>query len=64
MNHSCDFCGKSKEDVEKLIVGNDVAICSECVDLCNSILTEEKVKDLSYKDELQSPTHRGKHRCE
>lgn len=25
---------------------------------------EEKVKDLSYKDELQAPTHRGKHRCD
>lgn len=43
--HSCDFCGKSKEDVEKLIVGGDAAICNECVTLCESILTDEKVKD-------------------
>jgi ATP-dependent Clp protease ATP-binding subunit ClpX len=45
--HSCSFCGKSKGDVEKLIVGGDVAICNECVDLCDSILTDEKVKGFS-----------------
>ena len=50
-NHACSFCGKSKEDVEKLIVGADVAICSECVDLCANILTDEKVKGFPEKDE-------------
>ena len=49
--HSCSFCGKSKEDVEKLIVGGDVAICNECVDLCESILSDEKVKDFPSTDE-------------
>ena len=44
-NHECNFCGKSKEDVEKLIVGGDnIAICNECVELCVDILTEDKVK--------------------
>jgi len=52
--HSCDFCGKSKEDVEKLIVGNNVGICNECVDLCSNILTEEKVKEFPSETELQS----------
>lgn len=42
INHSCDFCGKSKEDVEKLIVGENSSICNDCVDLCVSILTDEK----------------------
>jgi ATP-dependent Clp protease ATP-binding subunit ClpX len=42
--HSCDFCGKTKDEVEKLIVGNGVGICNECVDLCNNILVDEKVK--------------------
>jgi ATP-dependent Clp protease ATP-binding subunit ClpX len=42
--HSCNFCGKPKEDVEKLIVGNDVGICNECVDLCQRILVDEKIK--------------------
>lgn len=43
-NHNCDFCGKDKEEVEKLIVGSNGAICSECVNLCSKILTEEKGK--------------------
>jgi len=50
-NHACSFCNKSKEDVEKLIVGADVAICNECVDLCANILTDEKVKDFPEKDD-------------
>jgi ATP-dependent Clp protease ATP-binding subunit ClpX len=41
----CSFCGKQKENVEKLIVGGDeVAICNECVDLCVDILKDDKVK--------------------
>ena len=44
-NHSCDFCGKGKEDVEKLIVGEHAAICNDCVDLCVSILADEKIKN-------------------
>ena len=51
--HACDFCGKSKEDVEKLIVGGDAAICNECVTLCESILTDEKVKGFSGIDGKQ-----------
>ena len=43
-NHECDFCGKSKENVEKLIVGENSAICNDCVDLCVSILDDEKIK--------------------
>lgn len=40
---ACSFCGKDKNDVEKLIVGGDAAICSECVTLCDDILSEDKV---------------------
>jgi ATP-dependent Clp protease ATP-binding subunit ClpX len=43
--HACSFCGKQKEDVEKLIVGSDAGICNECIDLCANILNEEKVKN-------------------
>jgi ATP-dependent Clp protease ATP-binding subunit ClpX len=43
-HHSCDFCGKSKEGVEKLIVGEFSAICNDCVDLCIDILKDDKVK--------------------
>ena len=37
---NCSFCAKHKDDVRKLIVGNGVAICNECVDLCQSLLTD------------------------
>jgi len=52
-NHSCSFCGKSKQDVEKLIVGGDAAICNECVDLCDNILSEEKVSDFPNGENKQ-----------
>lgn len=34
----CSFCGKHKDNVKKLIVGNNVGICNECVDLCQELL--------------------------
>lgn len=43
-NHCCDFCGKSKEDVEKLIVGEHAAICNDCISLCVNILDDEHLK--------------------
>lgn len=39
--NECSFCGKHKDEVKKLIVGNDVAICNECVDLCGSLLQDD-----------------------
>lgn len=38
---NCSFCGKHKDNVVKLIVGADVAICNECVDLCQSLLSDD-----------------------
>ena len=55
MNHSCDFCGKSKEDVEKLIVGEHAAICNDCIDLCVSILVDEKVKNFPGDKKTLNP---------
>ncbi len=37
----CCLCGKTKEQVRKLIVGLHGAVCSDCIDLCNDILTNE-----------------------
>ena len=37
---TCSFCGKHKDSVAKLIVGENVAICNECVDLCQNLLVE------------------------
>jgi ATP-dependent Clp protease ATP-binding subunit ClpX len=52
----CSFCGKTQEQVKKLIAGPDVYICDECVELCNEILDEEflenkdKVEDAEIKE--------------
>ena len=40
-NLVCSFCGKSQEEVRKLIAGPTVYICDECIDLCNDIIAEE-----------------------
>ncbi|MFQ5667431.1 MAG: ATP-dependent Clp protease ATP-binding subunit ClpX [Candidatus Binatia bacterium] len=37
----CSFCGKSQDEVRKLIAGPTVYICDECIDLCNDIIAEE-----------------------
>jgi ATP-dependent Clp protease ATP-binding subunit ClpX len=37
----CSFCGKSQNDVRKLIAGPTVYICDECIELCNDIIAEE-----------------------
>lgn len=38
---TCSFCGKHKDAVAKLIVGDTVSICNECVDLCENLLKED-----------------------
>lgn len=54
----CSFCGKSQDQVKKLIAGPEVYICDECVELCNEILDEEffesKDKDGSETDAVVS----------
>jgi ATP-dependent Clp protease ATP-binding subunit ClpX len=41
--YNCSFCGKHKDAVTKLIVGENVAICNECVDLCQNLLIDNPV---------------------
>jgi len=50
----CSFCNKHKDQVAKLIVGHEVAICNECVDLCQNLLhdTKKSVKAKVSKDNL------------
>ena len=38
---TCSFCGKSQEQVRKLVAGPGVYICDECIELCNEIIEEE-----------------------
>ena len=51
-NYRCSFCGKSQEEVKKLIAGPSVYICDECIELCNEIMLEEwaqeKGEDLQH----------------
>jgi len=48
----CSFCGKSQEQVRKLVAGPGVYICDECIELCNEIIEEElgHEEDESLKD--------------
>jgi ATP-dependent Clp protease ATP-binding subunit ClpX len=41
----CSFCGNHKDSVTKLIVGEGVTICSDCIDLCNNLINEESDSD-------------------
>jgi ATP-dependent Clp protease ATP-binding subunit ClpX len=53
----CSFCGKSQEEVKKLIAGPSVYICDECIQLCNEIIDEEysREKEDEISDELLKP---------
>jgi len=48
----CSFCGKSQNQVKKLIAGPGVYVCNECVDLCNEIINEElkEQREVDFKD--------------
>ncbi|MGB0224149.1 MAG: ATP-dependent Clp protease ATP-binding subunit ClpX [Marinobacterium sp.] len=52
----CSFCGKSQDEVRKLIAGPSVFICDECVDLCNDIITEEMAEIEESHDDETLPT--------
>lgn len=47
-NLVCSFCGKSQDEVRKLIAGPTVYICDECIDLCNDIIAEECDQEDSF----------------
>lgn len=55
-NLICSFCGKTQDEVRKLVAGPGVYICDECVELCNDILTEELEEIGSLTQRLQIPT--------
>lgn len=50
VNH-CSFCGNHKDIVKKLIVGENVAICSDCIELCTTLIEDDVVVD-THKDIL------------
>ena len=54
---SCSFCGKSRDQVDKLIAGPDVYICNECIELSYNIIVAEKDQNLDFLpiEDLPSP---------
>lgn len=61
-NLRCSFCGKSRDEVRKLIAGPTVYICDECVNLCNDIIAEdweEAKEEISSK--LRKPAEIKQH---
>ena len=57
-NLVCSFCGKSQDEVRKLIAGPTVYICDECIDLCNDIIAEEcdQEENLSSTSAVPKPS--------
>ena len=53
----CSFCGKTQEEVKKIIAGPTVYICDECIDLCNEIMEEEYQNEHAeeFQHELLKP---------
>jgi len=51
----CSFCGKSQDEVKKLIAGPSVYICDECIQLCTEIIAEEYGQDKEEESELPKP---------
>ena len=50
----CSFCGKTQDEVRKLIAGPSVYICDECIDLCNEIIDEELTAPPTFDIEIQA----------
>ncbi len=53
---SCSFCGKSQNDVKKLIAGPGVYVCNECIDICNEIINDdEQTESTTTRTTLPKP---------
>lgn len=53
----CSFCGKSADEVDRLIAGPDAFICNECIELCSSIIQREELVEHSNIDiDLATPS--------
>lgn len=53
---SCSFCGKSQNDVRKLIAGPGVYVCNECIDICNEIINDdEQTETTTVRSALPKP---------
>lgn len=55
-NIHCSFCGKSQNEVKKIVAGPGVYICNECVDLCQQIIKQELAEDEANNATFKVPT--------
>ena len=55
-NIHCSFCGKSQDEVKKIVAGPGVYICNECVDLCQEIIKQELAEDKVNSGTFKVPT--------
>jgi ATP-dependent Clp protease ATP-binding subunit ClpX len=63
LNH-CSFCGNHKDVVKKLIVGDNVAICSDCIDLCTNLISDEEdtpLENIVAYDPIQVKAYLDQH---
>ena len=52
---TCSFCGKSQNDVRKLIAGPGVYVCNECIDICNEIINDDEQTTAPVRTNLPKP---------
>lgn len=52
-NVKCSFCGKAQDEVNRLIAGNGVYICDECIDVCHSLVADEYFETAPRKEKKQ-----------
>jgi ATP-dependent Clp protease ATP-binding subunit ClpX len=57
--NTCNFCTKTKDQVLKLIVGDDAAICNECVNLCSTLLVDTKKSRRNKGSQIKVPDPRA-----
>lgn len=51
----CSFCGKGRHEVKKLIAGDNVYICDECIDLCHDLIKETSLEEAMSNSKLKTP---------
>ncbi|MCX7959108.1 MAG: ATP-dependent Clp protease ATP-binding subunit ClpX, partial [Deltaproteobacteria bacterium] len=55
MNITCSFCGRGQREVRKIIAGNNVYICNDCVKVCSEIIRHDRLSISERLSELPTP---------
>ncbi len=55
LNIRCTFCGKTQEEVQRIIAGPGVYICNECVELCHEIIEEDNEAEAVDLQDVPKP---------